>query len=202
MRKSVTVSLIACLVLASLSGLALAGGVSVGDGALSGNAYVPKGTLIETELITAANSRECDVNDVVYFKTMQTVMIDGVTVIPSGTIGQAVVTAVRPAGFFGQGGGIEIRAKYVQALNGAIIPLTLDIKQEGRSNVLYVPFAAMVLRHYEGFTFKGSVAGAGLIPGAEADVPSGTKFQVAVQTDADLGCFADQLPYVMVKVIR
>ncbi|MDR3588977.1 MAG: hypothetical protein P4N41_04890 [Negativicutes bacterium] len=202
MKKIAAAALITCLILTCLSGLTLARGATVSSGVTAGNAYVPQGTLIDTELITAANSRDFDVNDVVYFRTLQTLAVDGVVIVPSGSVGQAVVTAVRPAGFFGQGGGIEIRAKYVQALNGAIIPLTLDVKQEGRSNLLFVPFAAMVLRHYEGFTFKESVGGAGLIHGAEADVPSGTKLQVAVQTDADLGCTNSQLPYVMVKALR
>ena len=202
MRKSITATLISCLLLASLSGLALAGGVTVGNGVLAGNACIPQGTLIDAEIITAANSRDFDVNDVVYFRTLQAVAVNGVVVIPSGSVGQAIVTAVRPAGFFGQGGGIEIRARYVQALNGSIIPLTLDVKQEGRSNTLYFPFAAMILRHYGSLSFDQSVVGAGLIHGAEANVSSGTKFQVAVQTDADLGCTASQLPYVMVKVIR
>jgi hypothetical protein len=202
MKKSVTAVLVTCLLLASLSGLASASGVTVGNGVLSGNASIPKGTVIDAEIITPANSRDCDVNDVIYFRTLQTVAVNGVVVVPSGSVGQALVTAVRPTGFFGQGGGIEIRARYIQALNGAIIPLTLDVKQEGRSNLLFVPFAAMILRHYEGFTFKESIGGGGLIHGTEADVPSGTKFQVAVQTDADLGCSVSQLPYVMVKTVR
>lgn len=198
MKKIVTVAFIALFLLAGLSGPAGAAGFSAGPV----NAYVPQGTLIDAEIITPANSRDCDVNDVVYFRTLQPVTVSGVVVVPSGSVGQAVVTAVRPAGFFGQGGGIEIRARYVQALNGSIIPLTMDIKQEGRSNILFVPFAAMALRHYEGFTFKESVGYSGLIHGAEAEVPSGAKFQVAVQTDADLGCLATQLPYVMVKPVR
>jgi hypothetical protein len=202
MKKRIAAALITGLMLATLSGLALAAGTTVGDGVIAGNAYVPRGTLIDAEIITTANSRDFDVNDVVYFKTLQTIKVNGVVVVPGGSVGQAVVTAVRPAGFWGQGGGIEIRARYVQALNGTIIPLTLDVKQEGRSNLLYVPFAAMVLRHYEGLPFKESVGGGGLIHGNEADVPSGTKFQVAVQTDADLGCTNSQLQYQMVKVVR
>jgi len=198
MKKNCTLILLVCLLLASIHGSALAANVVNVSGVAPGNAYIPKGTVIDAELLTFANSGDNDVNDIVYFRTMQNVTVNDIVVLPAGSVGQAVVTTVRRANFFGIGGGIEIRAKYTQALNGAVIPLTLDLKQYGGSTTMYIP-AALLGLHFLGFG-GSQLKVAGLLRGENQNVPAGTKFQVAVESDADLGCTPDRLAAVMIKL--
>jgi hypothetical protein len=163
------------------------------------NSYIPRGTLIEAQLITGVNSGENGVNDVAYFKLTQNVIINGVVVLPSGTVGSAVVTVVKPATFLGKSGRIELQARPIQALNGAVVPLTLDIKKFGSKTSEDFGYEALSLYiagiHQLGNFYSG-------FHGGEADIPAGTKFQVGVDVDADLWCTPDRLDVVMVKAVR
>lgn len=170
--------------------------VSVTSGIPAGNAYIPQGTLIEAELITGVKSDDSSVHDVAYFRTRQNVIVDGVVVLPAGTVGNAQVTAAKPAGFFGREGRIELKITSIQAPNGVTIPLTLDIKKYGGlddRNILY-----LILALYDaGYQKLAKVAAA--YHGEDKEIPAGTRFQVAVDADADLGCTSDRLAVVMVK---
>ena len=183
-------------VLLLVAGGTSAGNVSVTGGIPPGNAYIPQGTLIDAELITGVKSDDSSVHDVAYFKTKQNVIVDGVVVLPAGTVGNAQVTAAKPAGFFGREGRIELRITSIQAPNGAIIPLTHDIKKYGgqdERNILY-----LILAIYDAGYQKLAKAAAAY-HGDDKEMPAGTRFQVAVDTDADLGCTPDRLAVVMVK---
>lgn len=151
-----------------------------------GNVYVPQGTLIKVELITPVNSGKSKVNDNVLFKTTESIVVNGVEVIPRGTTGEAIVSKVRPAGAWGRGGKIELAAKSIKTINGIEIPLTLDVQKSGGG-------ANMVL----GVIGLGIFSG--FLHGANQDIPTGTKFQVAVEADTDLQVHNDKLAEVMQK---
>jgi hypothetical protein len=153
---------------------------------IPGNVYIPKGTLIKTEIITPINSGKNKVNDIVMFKTTEAIVINGVEVIPKGTVGEAIVTKVSPAGSWGKGGKIEIAAKSLKTLNGIEIPLTLDAQKSGGG-------ANMVL----GVLALGIFSG--FLSGSNQDIPTGTKFQVAVESDTDLQVTNENLAEVMNK---
>ncbi|MDR3564185.1 MAG: hypothetical protein P4N59_22500 [Negativicutes bacterium] len=196
MKRMLGMVLLTGFFVACMIGHSLAYEVTVSN-AVPGNAYIPKGTLINAELISGVNSVDNDVSDVAYFRVLQNVVVNGVVVLPSGTVGNAVVTAVKRSGYLGREGGIEMRARYVQALNGAVIPLTLDIKKYGGKDDKYLPYLWASL--YElGYTKFAVFSGA--LRGADQEIASGTKFQVAVDYDTDLGCTPDRLPFVMVKL--
>jgi len=147
---------------------------------IPGNVYIPKGTVIKTELITPVNSGKNNVNDVVLFKTTESVVINGVEIIPLGTTGEAIVSKIRKAGAWGKGGKIELTAKSIKTINGIEVPLTLDVQKSGGG-------ANMVL----GVLAIGIFSG--FLHGANQDIPAGTKFQVAVESDIDLGATDETL---------
>ena len=149
-----------------------------------GNVYIPKGTLIKTEIITPINSGKNKVNDIVMFKTTETIVINGVEVIPRGTAGEAIVSKVSPAGSWGKGGKIELAAKSIKTLNGIEIPLTLDAQKSGGG-------ANMVLGVLAFGVFSG------FLHGSNQDIPIGTKFQIAVENDTDLQVTNENLAEVM-----
>ncbi|WP_144390896.1 hypothetical protein [Pelosinus sp. UFO1] len=151
-----------------------------------GNVYIPKGTLLKTEIITPINSGKNKVNDIVLFKTTETIVINGVEVIPKGTTGEAVVTKASPAGSWGKGGKVELAAKSIKTLNGVEVPLTLDAKKSGGG-------ANMVLGVLAFGIFSG------FLHGSNQDIPTGTKFQVAVESDTDLQVTNETLADVMKK---
>lgn len=145
-----------------------------------GNVYIPRGTLIKVELVTPVNSGKNKVNDIVLFKTTESLIINGTEVIPKGTTGDAIVTKVKKAGAWGKGGKIELTAKSIKTLNGVEIPLTLDIEQYGGGKGMVVP--VLLIGVFSGF-----------VHGKNIDMPVGTKFQVAVDGDTDLGVKPDKL---------
>lgn len=153
---------------------------------IPGNIYIPKGTIIKAETITPVNSGKNKVNDIVMFKTVETIVINDVEVIPKGTVGEAIVTKVRPAGSWGKGGKVELSAKSIKTLNGVEVPLTLDTTKSGGS-------ANMVLGVLAFGVFSG------FLHGSNQDIPTGTKFQVAVESDTDLRVTNEQLADVMKK---
>lgn len=197
MKRYVVTALLTCFLVSLLTGSVFAYSVSVSDQIPRGNAYIPKGTLIEAELITGVNSAENDVGDIAYFKLNQNVIINGVVVLPSGTVGNAFVTAVQPANFLGIGGGIELTIRSIQALNGAEVPLTFDIKKYGSKAENYYPY--LILGAYAVGAHTLAMYSAA-IHGEDREIPVGTKFKVLVETDVDLGCTPDRLAGVMIKL--
>ena len=196
MRKLLFSVLVILILLSGLAGLASANSVSVSSSIPPGHAYIPKGTVLEAELLGSVNSADNDVNDIVYFKIKQNVIIDGVVVLPSGTVGNAYVASVRRAGFLGRQGGIALRVNSVQALNGAIIPLTVDLKKYGQTPNMYLPY--LLLGMWDAGYHKLTLCAASIY-GEDKEIPAGTKFQVAVDADADLGCTTDNLAVMMIK---
>ncbi|HMM22978.1 MAG TPA: hypothetical protein PKA10_19895 [Selenomonadales bacterium] len=196
MRRGGIALIVACLMLAVFAGPALAYSVSVSNSGPSGNVYIPKGTLIDAELITGVNSGENGAHDIAYFKIKQNVIVNGVVVLPSGTVGCVYVTSADSANFLGKRGKLQLKISNIQALNGAIVPLTFEIKKYGGIVDKNLPYQLLAM-YSSGIHKLGLLSGR--YPGGEAEIPAGTKFQVAVDYDADLGCTPDMLEAVMVK---
>ncbi len=187
MKKLILLILAGCLLVAG-SGTALADEVVAG--VLPGNAFIPKGTILDVETASTINSGDLAAGAIVYFKLQRALSIDRVVVVPAGTAGEAVVTDIRPSNFLGRGGGITLTAKSLRTTNGAEIPLTLDIKRYGGDDNLM--FAVIFL----GAKYQPAPA---IFRGSDQVIPIGTRFQVAVAADADLGCTPAMLPLVMAK---
>lgn len=156
---------------------------------IPGNVYIPRGTMLQAELLTGVNSGRNNVGDKAMFKITENLVINGVIVIPQGTSGEAVVKSVKKAGSFGKGGGIELEAKNTKTLNNIEVPLSLDTKKYGGGQGMVVPW--ILVGVFSGF-----------IKGKNQDIPMGTKFSVAVDSDVDLGVNSELLPEAMKNIVK
>lgn len=154
--------------------------VPVVSNVVPGNVYIPKGTMIQCVILTPVNSGVNNVGDRVTFKTIDNLVINGVVTIPSGTAGEAIVKSVKRAGAWGKGGGIELEAKSTRTINNIEVPLSLDTKKYGGGEAMVVPF--VLIGVFSGF-----------VRGKNQDIPTGTKFTVAVDADVDLGVKPEEL---------
>lgn len=187
MKKLVMLIIVGCL-LAVGGGTALAGELVAG--VLPGNAFIPKGAVLDVEMASNVNSGDLVVGDIVYFKLQRALSVDHVIVVPAGTAGEAVVTDIRPSNFFGRGGGITLTAKSLRTSNGVEIPLSLDIKRYGGDDNFVLASILLVSKYRPiGAVMRGS----------DQIIPLGTRFQVAVDANVDLGCTPMMLPIVMAK---
>ncbi|HWR08364.1 hypothetical protein [Sporomusa sp.] len=149
-----------------------------------GNVYIPRGTMIKAELIQGVNSKTSNVGDKAIFKITENVVINGVTVIQQGIVGEAVVKSVKRAGSWGKGGGIELEASNTKTINNIPVPLSLDTKKYGGGHGMVVPW--LLVGVFSGF-----------LKGKNQDIPAGTKFSVAVDADVDLGVPSELLANTM-----
>lgn len=151
------------------------------------HAYIPAGTSIPCELITPLNSGRNYKGERVMFKTTGAVVVNGVTVIPVGAAGEAIVSDVSKAGAFGKGGRIAITTRFVKTVNGMEVPVTFQLEKSGGGEGGWVVPAFLVVSIFAGF-----------IRGKNQDLPAGTRFSVAVESAFDLGVEPDSLAETMV----
>lgn len=182
----ITVAVLCAAILFS-SGVAQAFALSTTTTRNLKNAYIPAGTSIPCELITPLNSGRNYQGERVLFKTTGAVQVNGTTVIPVGAAGEAIVSEVKKAGAFGKGGKVAITTRFVRSVNGAEVPVAFSLEKSGGGEGGWVIPAFLVLSVFAGF-----------VRGKNQDLPAGTRFSVAVESDYDLGVEPDMLAETMV----
>ena len=153
---------------------------------LPGHIYIPKKTMLNVELIEPANSKTHKKNQQVEFKTTENLIINGVVVIPKGTIGMGYVYEVQKAGGFGRKGVLRIAGKEIKTLNNVSVPLRKGLEGKGKNDGGAVAVAAAV-----------SLVGGLFMKGSNINYPAGTDFQVEVRDNVDLGVTPEELKDAM-----
>ena len=153
---------------------------------LPGHIYIPKKTMLNVELIEPANSKTHKKNQQVEFKTTENLIINGVVVIPKGTIGMGYVYEVQKAGGFGRKGVLRIAGKEIKTLNNVSVPLRKGLEVKGKTDGGAVAVAAAV-----------SLVGGLFMKGSNINYPAGTDFQVEVRDNVDLGVTPEELKDAM-----
>lgn len=153
---------------------------------LPGHIYIPKKTMLNVELIKPANSKTHKKNQQVEFKTTENLIINGVVVIPKGTIGMGYVYEVQKAGGFGRKGVLRIAGKEIKTLNNVSVPLRKGLEGKGKTDGGAVAVAAAV-----------SLVGGLFMKGSNINYPAGTDFQVEVRDNVDLGVTPEELKDAM-----
>lgn len=156
------------------------------DNVLPGHIYIPKKTLLNVELVEAANSKTHKKNQQVEFRTTENLIINGVVVIPKGTIGMGYVYEVQKAGGFGRKGVLRIAGREIKTLNNVSVPLRKGLEGKGKTDGGAVAVAAAV-----------SLVGGLFMKGSNINYPAGTDFQVEVRENVDLGVTNEQLADAM-----
>ena len=153
---------------------------------LPGHIYIPKKTMLNVELIEPANSKTHKKNQQVEFKTTENLIINGVVVIPKGTIGMGYVYEVQKAGGFGRKGVLRIAGKEIKTLNNVSVPLRKGLEGKGKTDGGAVAVAVAV-----------SLVGGLFMKGSNINYPAGTDFQVEVRDNVDLGVTPEELKDAM-----
>ena len=133
------------------------------------------GTPINLETITQVTSKRASLGTVVDFKVMNDVRVGNTVVIPAGTIAKGQVSSVNRASALGNGGEITIALNYINAIDGAMIPVsggtTSVIGKDKKGLAIVCGLCTLV-----GF----------LIEGKEAEIPAGTQIHPVVMTNTDI----------------
>lgn len=146
------------------------------DNVMPGHIYIPKKTMLNVELIEEASSKKLKKNQKVEFRTIEHLIINGVIVIPKGTVGVGYVYEVQKAGGFGRKGVLRIAGKEIKTVNNIRVPLRKGLEGKGKTDGGAVVVAAAV-----------SLVGGLFMKGSNINYAAGTNFQVEVRENVDLG---------------
>ncbi len=152
-----------------------------------GNVYIPAEVKFEVELVNELSSKKCKTGDNVDLRMLDNLIINGVIVVPKGTIGRATVADARKAGGLGRKGKLTVTPLWIKTVNGVEVPFKADeFKSVGRSDGGAVAVAAAI-----------SLVGGIFMKGTNASYPAGSKFVVEVRENVDLNTTSDKLAAVM-----
>lgn len=105
---------------------------------------IPKGAVVLVETLYPISSADVKLNNTVAFSVVSSVVVDGVVLIPRGTIARAKIVKVKKAGSFGRGGALTFEMERIIAIDGTRIPVQLTAAAEGgnRSGAVAIGAAA------------------------------------------------------------
>lgn len=152
-------------------------GVQAGAAAPSGELIrVPEGTIVELQTTEPLSSKTNKRGDKFAIRLIGALVIDGVEVIPAGTLGVGEVTTVAPASFGGKAGEMMVLARFL-TVGGVQVPLRgLKLGARGRDNAtvaLFIPYGVGIF-----------------INGGNVEIPAGTDAQAKVARDVMLPAVA------------
>lgn len=145
------------------------------DGVKDGHVYIPKGVKLRVELVEEATSKKMKKYQPIEFKMLDNLIINGVIVIPKGTLGTGYVYEVQKAGGFGRKGVLRIAGKEIRTINNIAVPLKQGLQGKGKTDGGAVAVAAAV-----------SLVGGLFMKGSNITYPAGTDFEVEVRSNVDL----------------
>lgn len=141
----------------------------------NGTVVLKAGTMIPMELVSTITSKTARNGQMVDFRVMSDVKVDGKTVIPAGSIAQGQIVRAKKSGLLGSEGELEISVKSVKAVDGTNIYLSSNnISDEGSNKVAL----SIVLTLCCLFGF--------LIKGGKAEIPAGTQVQGMVASNTEI----------------
>ena len=153
---------------------------------IPGHIYIPKRTAMEVQLMDRMDCKKVQKYQAVDFKTVENLIINGVVVIPAGTIGKGYVYEVQKPGGFGRKGVLRIAAYEIKTVNGIKVLLMKGLEGKGKTDGGAVAVAAAV-----------SLVGGIFMKGSGVVYEPGTNFTVEVKNDTDLECTPENLAKAM-----
>lgn len=130
---------------------------------------VSEGSVIRVRMLETLDSKLAKMGDIVNLEATEPFMVDGITLIePGAKVVGKVIEATKNKSM-GRKGKLDFTIDYVRAKDGQNIPLSSNIKQGGKDEVVGVVAAAVLISPLALF-----------IKGKSAVVEKGTEFSVYV----------------------
>lgn len=92
---------------------------------------LPQGLAILVETLYPVSSADVKLNNSIAFTVPRPVYVDGVMVIPRGTIARGKIIRVKKAKNWGRGGALTIEMEQIVAMDGTKIPVQLTASADG-----------------------------------------------------------------------
>ena len=147
---------------------------------------ISQGTAVMVETLYPVSSATFKLNSTVAFSVVSPVVVDGVLIIPRGTIARAKIVRVRKAQMFGRGGELTLEMLYILGIDGSKIPVQLTAAAEGgnRTGVMAVGAAATSALVFP-YTAPAALVW-GLKKGDDAVVRGSKQFAAVVKNDIEV----------------
>lgn len=143
-----------------------------------GNIVVLKsGTAVNLELMSTINANKVKTGEIVDFRVLNDVKVDGNVVIPAGSIAKGQIVSAEKNGLLGGAGELSLTVRSVVATDGTTVPLTASsLNDEGQDKL--VISMVLTLLCVLGFLIKGGKAE--IVQGAQltATVLSNTEISI------------------------
>jgi hypothetical protein len=144
---------------------------------------VPAGTRVEVESAYRVSSQEVREGDLLTFRVVNPVKVEGVTVVEPGAIATGRVVKASRGGHFGKAGRLAWEMFEVTAVDGTRLPLGAAGRQVGDSKGAKVATQIALLGAAMGPFAPVALLG-GFKRGENAYLPEGKRFDVTVRAEA------------------
>ena len=150
------------------------------------NVKIPKGAVVLVETLYPISSADVKLNNSVAFSVVSSVVVDGVVLIPRGTIARAKIVKVKKAGSFGRGGALTFEMERIIAIDGTRIPVQLTAAAEGgnRSGAAAIGAAATSALIFP-YTAPAAIIW-GFKKGDDAVVRGNKQFGAVIKADTEI----------------
>ena len=144
---------------------------------------IPKGTVVEVELVYDLSSANTQKGDTISFRAVGAVKVDGLTIIDPGARGTAVVVKAKRRRHWGRGGQLAFNMRDILAVDGQRIPLQFTRQVTGEGNVAQVT-SAIVATGVLLWPIAPVSLLWGLKRGEDVVIPAGKSFAAITSSDA------------------
>lgn len=147
--------------------------------AVPGHSVILKaGTMIPMSLAHDVHGQSVHVGQMISFKVLNDIVVDGKTVVEAGAMAQGVVSHVKKARMMGLPGELEVAVRSVTAVDGTVIPLSNENLYSEGSNRLAAAVVVTIIVLF-GFCIKGGKAN--LVSGAMVNPCVSSNMQISVE---------------------
>lgn len=119
--------------------------------AMAKDVTLRSGTQIPMQLSTTISSKNVTVGQVVDFKVTRDIQVNGITVIPAGSLAKAQIVRAKKNGILGKEGEVQLSVNSVTAIDGTQVMLSGGTLSDEGSNKL-------ILSLFLCFLIKGGAA--------------------------------------------
>lgn len=144
---------------------------------------LPAGTRVEVESAYRVSSQEVEEGDLLTFRVVNRVLVDGVTVIERGAVATGRVLKAKRGGHFGRAGRLAWTLYEVTAVDGSRVALRTDGRQVGDSKGAKVATRIALTGAVLGVAAPAALL-FGFKRGGNAHIPEGKRFEAFVSADA------------------